>query len=76
MSDHFACPKFNITITYMYYRGGLVQWVVRLTRNMNGVGSSPSMAPVVSFSKKIYHYCLVLVGSMNGFERDFIIELK
>jgi len=27
-------------------------------------------------SKKLYLYCLVLVGSRNGFERDFTIELK
>jgi len=27
-------------------------------------------------SKKRYHYCLVLDGSRNGFERDFTIELK
>ena len=25
---------------------------------------------------KNYPYCLVLIGSRNGFERDFIIELK
>jgi len=34
------------------------------------------MAPVVSLSKKLYSYCLVLVGSRNGFNRDFIIKLK
>ena len=27
-------------------------------------------------SKKLYPYCLVLVGSRNGFERDFTIEPK
>ena len=44
----------------------------------------PSKAPVVSLSKKLYSNCLVLVGSRNGFERDFLskknacftIELK
>ena len=41
------------------------------------VGSSPIKFPVVSLSKKLYHYCLVLAGSSwNGFERDFTIELK
>jgi len=35
-----------------------------------------SKAPVVSLSKKLYPYCLVLVGSKNGFERDFTIELN
>ena len=32
--------------------------------------------PVVSLSKKLYLYCLVLVGSRNGFEHDITIELK
>ena len=36
----------------------------------------PSKAPVVSLSKKIYPYCLLLVGSRNEFEGDFTIELK
>jgi len=27
-------------------------------------------------SKKLYAYCLVLVRSRNGFERDFTIKLK
>jgi len=26
-------------------------------------------------SKKLYPYCLVVVGSRNGFERDFTIKL-
>ena len=34
--------------------GGVAQLVARLTRNVSGVGLSP--------------YCLVLVGSRNGFE--------
>jgi len=33
-----------------------------------------SKAPVVSSSKKLYPYCLVLVGSRNGLERAFTIE--
>ena len=37
---------------------------------------APSKDPVVSLSKKLYHYCLVLVGSKNGFERDFTIEIN
>ena len=32
--------------------------------------------PVVSLSKKLYPYCLVLVGSRNGFKHDFRIKLK
>jgi len=27
-------------------------------------------------SKKLYPYCLVLVGYRNGFERDITLELK
>jgi len=30
----------------------------------------------VSLSKKLYPYCLVLVGSRNRFKHDFTIELK
>ena len=37
---------------------------------------APSKTPVVSLSKKLYPCCLVLVGSRNGFERDFTIELN
>ena len=40
------------------------------------VGSSHIKGPVVSLSNKLYPYCLVLVGSRNGFEREFTIELK
>ena len=46
--------------------------VARLTLNVEVVGSK---APVVSLSKKLNPYCLVLVGYRNGFERDFTIEL-
>ena len=48
----------------------MAKWVARLTRNVEVVGSSPIKAPVVSLTKKLYRYCLVLVGSRNGFERD------
>ena len=52
----------------------MAQWVARLTRNVESWVRAPSK--VVSLSKKLYPYCLVLVGSRNGFERDFTIELK
>jgi len=57
-----SCP-------YIYHvgaawRSGLHVWV-----------RAPLKAPVVSLSNKLYPYCLVLVGSRNGFERDFTIEL-
>ena len=34
-------------------RGGVAQWVARLTRNVEVVGSSPIKGPVVSLSKKL-----------------------
>jgi len=40
------------------------------------VESHTRQAPVVYLGKKLNSYCLVLVGSRNGFERDFTIELK
>ena len=60
----------------MQLRGGVAQWVARLSRKEEGVGSSPNKGPVVSLSKKLYPYCLVLVGSRNGFERDLTIKVK
>ena len=45
----------------MLSRGGVAQWIARLTRNLDVVGSSPINRPVVSLSKKLYSYCLVLV---------------
>ena len=56
--------------------GGVEQWVARLTRNVEVVGSNPIKGPSVSLSKKLYHYCLELVGSRNGSEREFTILLK
>jgi len=54
----------------------MAQWIPRLTRNVSVVSSRPIKDPVVSLSKKYYTHCLVLVGSRNGFERDFTITLK
>jgi len=48
----------------------------RVTRNVEVMGSIPIKGPVVSLSKKLYPYYLVLVGSRNGFEREFTIKLK
>ena len=45
-------------------------------RGAVGCTSDSSKAPVVSLSKKLYPYCLVLVGSRNRFERGFTIKLK
>ena len=57
-------------------RGDVAQWVARLTRHVESWVRAPSKAPIVSLSKKLYPYCLVMVGSRNGFERDVIIELN
>ena len=35
-----------------------------------------NIQPVVSLSKKLYHYGLVLVDPRSGFERDFTMELN
>jgi len=39
------------------------------------VGSSPIKGPVVSLGKIFYLFYFVLVGSRNGFEHNFTIEL-
>ena len=49
---------------------------LRLTLNVEVMGSSPIKGLVVSLSKTLYPYCLVLVGSKNRFKRDITIELK
>ena len=54
------------------WRSGLHVWLVMWLSWVR----APSKDPVVSLSKKLYHYCLVLVGSRNGFERDFTIEIN
>ena len=61
----------------LHHRGGVVQWVVRLTRYLSAVGLSPIKGPRgVSLSNKLYLYWLVLVGSRYGFKCDFTIKLK
>jgi len=66
--------KIGLTLCHSLttYKGGVAQWVARLTRNVR----VSSKAPVVSLSTKLYPYCLVLVGHRNGFEPIFTIELK
>ena len=54
----------------------MAQWVARLTRNAEVLGSSPIKGPRCSLSKKSIPYCVVLVGSKNRFECDITIELK
>ena len=51
----------------------MAQWVARLTRNVEVVGLSPIKGPRCFLEQE---NCLVLVGSRNGFELDFTIQLK
>jgi len=53
-------------------RSGFHVWLVMWRSRVR----TQSKALVVYLSKKLYPYCLVLVGSRNGFERVFAIELK
>ena len=52
----------------------VTQWIARLTRNVEVVGSSPINCFIEQETLPLY--CLVLVGSRNGFERDFTIQLN
>ena len=42
-----------------------------LARNVEVVGSSPNKGLYCFLEQETLPYCLVLVGSSNGFERDF-----
>ena len=53
---------------------GVAQWVAHLTNNVEVVGLSPIKGPHCFLVQETY--CLVLVDSRNGFERDFTIKLK
>ena len=71
--------------TKQYYKSGrkthdniqidVAQWVSRLTRNVEVVGSSPIRGPRCFLEQEtlLNAYCFVLVDSRNGFERDFTI---
>ena len=52
----------------------MAQWVARLTRHWSVLGSNPIKGSLVSFSTKLYPWCLVLVGSRNWFKCDFKIN--
>ena len=58
----------------------MAQWVARLTRSEDVVGSSPIKGPRCFLEQDtlpLLLNLLELVGSRNGFERrDFTIELK
>ena len=63
-------PQSSVNIDYMYLKRGS-KCVAHLTLNRSVV----SFNPVVSLGKRLYHHCLVLVGSGNGFKRNFAIKL-
>ena len=50
-------------------RDGVALWVARLTRNMV---RTPAKDTVVNLSKKLYPYCLVLLGFWFEFEREIL----
>ena len=49
----------------------MVKCLARLARNRLVVGSNAIKGIRCFIEQNIYSYCLVLVGAMNGFERDF-----
>jgi len=51
-------------------RGGVTKRVARLTRNRSVVISNPND----SLSKTINTHCLVVVGSRNGFKREYNVK--
>ena len=81
-----VCANLVLTLHVRYNFTTLLSVVVKGRRGAvgcttdslcGGRGFEPqAKAPVVSLSKKLYPCCFVLVGSRNGFERDFTIELK
>ena len=71
MKHQYTCTFFNVNKPVFEFFS-----VSHLTEEMVKFYWAPSKAPVVSLSKKLYHYCLVLVGFRNWFEHDFTIELK
>ena len=74
---HLKKVSFQIsTATSLTLYSGVAQWVARLTRNVEVVGSSHIKGPRCFLEQETLPLCLVLVGSRNGFERDFTIELE
>ena len=69
---HYNNLQNWIMMGYAAWRSGFHVWLVMWRSCVR----TPSKAPVVSLSKKLYPYCLVLVGSRNAYEQDFTIELK
>ena len=61
MSLHYCkgCNDLQCARYITKRRGGVTQWVARLARNVEVVGSSPIKPPppVVSLSKELFPYC-------------------
>ena len=64
--------KRNVTLFFFLFFFLKYTLKEHITCNLSIVGlKPPSKAPVVSLSKKLYPHCLVLVGSRNGFKREW-----
>ena len=73
-----SCKDYLLTFLYIYGTSSHITKpsVARLTHNWSVVVWAPSKALLFPWPKKLYPYCLVLVGSRNIFECHFIIKLK
>ena len=61
----------------MRHRRGVAQLVICRNRNVEVVGSSTTKGPRYFLEQETHPIdSLVLVGSRNGYERDFAIKLK
>ena len=65
MWSYWTCPLTDITV-YMSAISHVESWMRKGFK----------WYWMKEYSKNLYPYCLVLVGSRNRFERDFTIELK
>ena len=66
---------YSRCILQLEYWRGVAQWVARLTRNVEIVGSSPIKGPRCFLDQETLSL-LLSTGCRNGFEREFINELK
>ena len=60
--DPFQLFYWQTQLKVNIHRGGVAQWVARLTSNVEVVGSSPIKGPVVSVSKKRNYPLLLSTG--------------
>ena len=66
----------QVMVTVLKGRRGAVGCMFDSLQMSRSWVRAQTKVPVVSLTKKLYPYCLVLVGSRNGLERDFTIKLK